>query len=91
MRSGVKTQRSNDGVDLESPSMSGWTLNLRIPWFSIRNRRRADIHFCVLNATGEAEPAILMPMHHFHIRQPSASSSLIPKVLLHCSHPKKLT
>lgn len=44
-RSGVKTQRRREGTGSAEGGVSGRMWNLRTFWFSMRKRRRAEIHF----------------------------------------------
>jgi hypothetical protein len=44
-RSGVKAQRRREGMGSAEGGVSGWMWNLRTFWFSMRKRRRAEIHF----------------------------------------------
>jgi len=65
-----------------------WMWNLRRPVFSMRWRRRTDIHFwtvCVVDDDGVVF-ADRMLMAHFRIRQPSVEGSWAPIVWLQCLH-----
>ena len=65
-----------------------WMWNLRRPVFSIRWRRRTDIHFwtvCVVGDDGVVF-ADRMLMAHFRIRQPSVEGSWAPIVWLQWLH-----
>ena len=67
--------------------------NFRMPVFSIKWSSRAVIHFCVLYMGDLVFGNDLdrMSMFHFHIRQPLASSSGVPRVALQCLHITKLS
>ena len=90
-RSGVKTQMRREGMGVSWDSSGGaavWMWNLRRPVFSMRWRRRTDIHFWTVCVVGEDEVVFAdrMLMAHFCIRQPSVVGSWAPIVWLQCLH-----
>lgn len=75
------------GEEVEEDEVGGWTWNLRMFWFSMRWRRRAEIHFWGAKEVGVGgedgeEEEVDTAVHHFQMRWPAEALSGAPRTCL---------